>query len=171
MNRQEKTALIESLKTDFSAHPTSFVVGFKGLSVSEAQQLRRTLHKNGAKLKVAKARLMKLAVKDNEKGEVLIPFFKNQIALVFAQEAPEVAKVLTDFAKEHKALSVLAASFESQLLETAAITKIASLPSREVLLAQLCAVLQAPMTKFVRVLGATKHRLIWTLENVAKNKQ
>ncbi len=171
MNRQEKTALIESLKADFSAHPTSFIVGFKGLSVSEAQQLRRSLREKGAKLKVAKARLMKLAAQDNQNGEMLLPFLKNQVALVFAQEAPEIAKVLTDFAKDHDSLTVLAASFGSQLLETEAIAKIASLPSREVLLAQLCAVLQAPMAKFVRVLGATKHRLIWTLENVAKSKQ
>lgn len=171
MNRQEKAALIESLKADFSAHPTSFIVGFKGLSVSEAQQLRRSLREKGAKLKVAKARLMKLAAQDSKNGEILLPFFKNQVALVFAQEVPEIAKVLTDFAKDHSSLTVLAASFGSQLLETEVIAKIASLPSREVLLAQLCAVLQAPMAKFVRVLGATKHRLIWTLENVAKSKQ
>ena len=171
MNRQEKAELIESLKTDFGEYPTSFVVGYKGLTVSQAQKLRQTLREKGAKLKVAKARLMKLAVQDGQNGDVLKPFFKEQIALVFTQNAPDTAKVLTDFAKKHDTLTVLAASFESKLLESAAITKIASLPSREVLLAQLCATLQAPITKFVRVLDVAKSRLVWTLENIAKEAQ
>lgn len=152
MNRQQKELVVQLLREQFRQSPASFVVGYKGLTVAQMQELRRKVRASGGSLKVTKARLMKLAVDSNT--EMLKPYFKEQVGVVFAsQEAPAVAKALYDFSKNNTALHLIAAQFESQLLNSQAIARIAMLPSREQLLAQLCATLQAPITGLARVIN------------------
>jgi len=152
MNRQDKVEVIELLKNGLSASDASFIVSFKGLSVAQMQTLRKQLRTQGAKLKVAKGRLMKLASKGLP-AQDLAPFFKEQIGLVFAtKDSSAIAKVLHEFSKKNNALKIVAGCMESKIVDQTHITKIASLPSREVLLAQLCGTLQLPMYMFVAVL-------------------
>ena len=161
MNRQEKELVVQSMRESFKKNSASFVIGYKGMSVNDLQSLRSKLRKSGGLLKVAKARLMKLAVKDLNDAQALEPFFKEQIGIVFvSNEAPTVAKILTDFAKEHQALQLVVGRFDGQLLNKATILQIASLPSREVLLAHLCATLKSPLVK-----------LAMTLKQVEEKKQ
>jgi large subunit ribosomal protein L10 len=159
MNRQEKEQVIQSLKDSFSASQAAFLVGYKGLSVKEVQTLRRKLRDQGGTFKVTKARLMKLAAEGVTGVQDLTPYFKEQVALVFAQkDVAPIAKTLIDFAKEHKALSVVAGSAEQSLLDNRAIVFMATLPSREILLAQLCGVLMAPAASLARVINSVKEQ-------------
>ncbi len=152
MNRQEKEQVIQSLKNDFNSSGASFVVGVKGLTVSQLQNLRKGLRAQGGKLKITKPRLMKLAVQDNADVSALDPFFKNQIGVVFAGKEPsKIAKILNDFAKNNGALELVAGCVEKQLYDKPLIKRIAELPSREVLLARLCGVLAGPITKLAVV--------------------
>lgn len=152
MNRQEKEQIIQSLKNDFNTAGTSFVVGIKGLTVAQLQNLRKGLRAQGGKLKITKARLMKLAIQDNADVSSLDPFLKNQIGVVFAGKEPSgIAKVLNDFAKKNGALDLVAGCIEKQLYDKSLIKRIAELPSREVMLARLCGVLAGPITKLAVV--------------------
>jgi len=172
MNRQEKAAVIESLQGDFTASQAAFLIGFKGLSVKQVQTLRKQLRTKGGSLKVAKARLMKRAAEGLEGSEHLLPFFKNQIGVVFAEgETQAIAKVLTDFAKENEALSLVVGYLDASVLDHGSITRIASLPPKEVLLAQLCGTVQAPVVGFANVLNVLLLRLLWTLKQVGDKKQ
>lgn len=171
MNKQEKEALVHSLKKDLSASVASFVVGVKGMSVVQFESLRKELRKEESKIKVAKVRLMKRALGDDISVPGLEAFMKDQVALVFAQkEAPGVAKILCTFAKNHEQLKVLGGCMEASLLNASQVKEIAFLPSREVLLAQLVGVLQAPSTQLVVVLKRMLSDLVYTLDGVAKKK-
>lgn len=159
MNRQDKIAVVESLHNDFSSSQAAFVVGVKGLTVAQMRKLRIELRKQGGIFKVAKARLIKRAAQGLQGPEGLMDSFRNQIGLVFAlQEAPAVAKVIYTFAKENEALQVISGFMDSQLLDSATIIRIASLPSREIMLAVVCGTLKAPMQRLVGVLAALKDR-------------
>ena len=153
MNRQEKTQLVTELKSQFSGSSGSVVVSYKGLSVNQLQKFRRGIRQNGGTFKVTKARLMKLAAQDIDKAQLLVPFFKDQIGVVFldASESP-IIKFLHTFSKENEALRLIVGSLDSKLVDASTLTILATLPSREVLLAQLCGVLKAPVAKLAFVL-------------------
>lgn len=156
MNRQEKEVVIQSLMNDFAQSNATFLVGFKGITVRDLQDLRKTLRPQGGKLKVTKARLMRKAAESVEgSANALNPFFKNQIGVVFAKSEPSnIAKVLHTFAKKNQSLQLVAGIVDNQLYDAQLITRIAQLPSREMLLALLCGTLKAPISKLVMVLDA-----------------
>lgn len=171
MNRQEKENVIKGLQESFANSQASFVIGYQGMTVQQMQTLRRQLRDSGGKMQVAKARLMKRAVEGLEDAEEIRPFFKDQIALVFAeQEAPTVAKVLHNFSKDNEALKVVVGRMDSQLLDAQTVTRIALLPSREVLLGQVCGTLNAPIQGLASVLNTLVLKLLWTLKEVEKKK-
>jgi len=171
MNRQGKEALVASMKKDLSDSTASFVVGIKGMTVVQFEALRGELRKEESKIQVAKVRLMKLALENNNCAEGLEPFMKEQIALVFAQkEAPGIAKILCTFAKKNTQLEVLAGCMEANVLDAAQVKEIASLPSREVLLSHLVATLQAPTTQLAMALKSMLSDLTYTLGEVGRKK-
>lgn len=171
MNRQQKELVIKNLQESFTNSQASFVVGYQGMTVQQMQSLRNQLREKGGKMQVAKARLMKRAVEGLEDAEQVRAFFKDQIALVFAEnESPAIAKVLHNFSKENEALKLIVGRMDSQLLDAQAVTRIASLPSREVLLAQVCGTLNAPIQGLASVLNTLVLKLLWTLKEVEKKK-
>lgn len=153
MNRQEKSQLVTELKDQFSQATGSILVGYKGLSVNQMQKLRRGVRQNGGQFKVTKARLMRLAAQDSVIAQPLIPYFKDQVGLVFMEtQDPAIIKFLYTFSKENNALKFVAGSMESKLVDASTLVRLASLPSREILLSQLCGVLKAPIAKLAFVL-------------------
>ncbi len=172
MNREQKEAVIQSLKENFTSKPALFLVGYKGLTVAQIQSLRNELRQKGGTFKVAKTRLMKRAADGVEGADVLISFFKEQVALVFAdQEPPAVAKVLKDFSNQHNKLQLVAGVFEQKLLDKEAITLIASLPPKEVLLAQVCGAIKAPISGLVGVLNMLLMKPILVFKQIEAQKK
>ena len=174
MNRQQKSSVVEIFHKDFLANKGTFFVNYSGLTVNEMQQLRRQLRQKGGALKIAKMRLVKRALADIEGAEGLISHCKNQVGVVFAFDAAEVsgiAKTLNDFSKENEALGLVIGCVDARLLDKAAISRIASLPPKEVLLAQLCGTLNAPLTSFVFGLNSVMVKFLLALKEVEKQKQ
>lgn len=171
MNRQEKALAIDALKEGFSKTQSAFLVNYQGMTVKELQELRRKLQGQGGKFKVTKARLMRIAA-EGSSVEPLIPYFKEQVGVVLAfKDTAAIAKTLSDFAKNNEAIGLVAGCYEQLLLDANAINRIGSLPSKEVLLAQLCGVLKAPANRLVNVLNQNVLRLLWTLNAVAEKKK
>jgi large subunit ribosomal protein L10 len=154
MNREEKTRVIQSLRNGFEKTEAAFLVGVKGLTVSQLQVLRRDLRGAHSHLRIAKARLMKRAVDGLEGIDQMGSYFKTQVGLVFVdKEAPAVAKVLRNFAKENEALKLVIGYIDDRIFDSQSIERIALIPSREILLSQFAALLNAPVAQFARVLG------------------
>lgn len=172
MNRQQKEATVQSLRERFAQSNAAFIVGYSGLTVGQMQDLRSQLRKDGGVLKVAKARLLKRAVGDLEEGSALDPFLKEQIGVVFASdEAPAIAKVLSSFSKENQAFKLVVGSLDGEMLDHQGIVRIATLPSKDVLRAQLCGTLQAPITRLVFGLNMQIMQLLLVLKQVAEKKK
>lgn len=171
MNRQQKESVVSQLRNQFSHSEAAFLVEYRGLTVRQLERLRSDLRQKGGTFKITKARLMKLAV-DGLEQQDLTPFFKDQVGLVFAtKETPTVAKVLSDFAKEHAALQLIVGCLDNKILQKNDVMRIATLPSREVLLAQVAGTLNAPITGLASVLNQLLVRLIWTLKQVEEQKK
>jgi large subunit ribosomal protein L10 len=154
MNREEKALVVQSLREGFERNKSAFLVGVGGMTVSQLQSLRKDLRSNNSSLKIAKGRLMKKAVAGLDGVDQLTEFFREQVGLVFVEnEAPAVAKVLRNFAKENEALKLVVGYVDNRIYDKKSIERIASIPSREVLLSQLAAVLNAPMAGLARTLN------------------
>lgn len=159
MNRQQKESVVTLFNKDFSASKGVFFVDYCGLSVVEMQQLRKQLREKGGSLKVTKMRLVKRALEGVADFKDLSAYCKSQVGVVFAHdeaEVPAVAKTLNEFAKEHNSLGLVVGCMDAGILDKAGIIRIASLPSKDVLLAQLCGVLQAPLMQLLLVLEEVK---------------
>ena len=153
MNRQEKAELVELLKQDFNESSALFWVNYQGLSVNQLQVLRTDLRKQNGKLKIAKVRIVKRALNEMSDTQDFVAQLRNQLGVVVSVgEANAVAKILYDFSRKNEALQIVMGRFENKFLDKDGIKFLATLPSREVLLARICGTLLAPITNLAVVL-------------------
>ncbi len=171
MNRQEKIELVEFLKGAMQNSQASFLVEYKGLDVADMVSLRKKLREEGGRFKVAKITLIRRAIDEIPELEGLRDLLHDQIALVFSQnEPPVIAKVLHTFAKKHEALQIKGGYFESQVLSVEAVKELATLPSREELLAYVCGTIQAPATQLIYAIQRIMMQFVWVLEQIQKKR-
>ncbi|UUN17704.1 50S ribosomal protein L10 [Bacillus cereus] len=142
---ETKQQVVTEIADKLRASKSTIVVDYRGLTVSEATELRKQLREAGVEFKVYKNSLTRRAAESAEMAE-LNEFLTGPNAIAFSNEdvvAP--AKVLNDFAKDHEALEIKAGVIESKLVTLDEVKAIATLPSREGLLSMLLSVLQAPI--------------------------
>ena len=142
---ETKQQVVTEIADKLRASKSTIVVDYRGLTVSEATELRKQLREAGVEFKVYKNSLTRRAAESAEMAE-LNEFLTGPNAIAFSNEdvvAP--AKVLNDFAKEHEALEIKAGVIEGKLVTLDEVKAIATLPSREGLLSMLLSVLQAPI--------------------------
>ena len=168
MNREEKAVTVAALHANFKQAKVTLLATSQGLSVAKVQQLRRALKQAGGEYKVAKNTFARRALKETtyaKLGEML----EGPTGLVFGYADPvAVTKVLVKFAEDNEKLSIKAGILGDLVLEPAAVNALAKLPSREVLLAQLLGLLQAPASQLLRTIqepGARFVRLMGRLHD------
>lgn len=152
--KAEKTLLIEDLLTRVNASPFLFVVDYNGLTVDGFGELRNRLRACEAEIHVFKNTFVRRAAEKAGYPEDLNKVLVGQTAIVTgAADVCAAAKVMKTFADEFKKPEVRAGVLDGAFLSSDGIKALADLPSREVLLAQLLGVLQAPASKLVRTLN------------------
>jgi large subunit ribosomal protein L10 len=172
MKKQEKVQVVDFLHTTMQQSTASFLVNFKGLTVKQMQLLRKEVRGTGGLLKVAKARLIKRAVAGIDGADDLNEYLKDQIGIVFAlQEFPNVAKALYGFSKKNESLQLIAALLEKKVFDKNAVVRIAQLPTKEVLVAQLCGVLQGPGRNVASFFHIMICRMLYVLQQIAEKKE
>ena len=153
MARPEKVAAVAEVKEKLEGAKGSVLTDYRGLKVQELAELRKNLKESGVEYKVYKNTLTKIAIKDIGL-DGLSEFLEGPTAIAFSADDPVVAaKLLNDFSKEHSKLKLKAGVVEGEIVDAAGIKAIASLPSREELLAKLVGTLQAPISNFVYMLN------------------
>jgi len=171
MNRQEKQSVINAVKEDFQRSQAAFIVLTHGMNVRSIQSLRVGLYARNSKMKVVKNTLLEKATQDIPGLADLKTCFKEQIAVVFAHgEVPSVAKLLYDATKEVEKLKLVGGTLDAKVITAQDIEYLANLPTREVLLAQLCGTLNAPLTSYVRLLNEHIARLARVLKQIENTK-
>ncbi|HVO26038.1 MAG TPA: 50S ribosomal protein L10 [Candidatus Margulisiibacteriota bacterium] len=160
MNREEKAANVAALHERFKQAKVTLLATSQGLSVAKVQQLRRAVKQAGGEYKVAKNTFARRALKETAYAK-LEALLEGPTGLVFGYADPvAVAKVLVKFAEENEKLSIKAGFLDDRVLEPAAVTALAKMPSREVLLAQLLGLLQAPAAQLLRTMQEPGARLV-----------
>jgi large subunit ribosomal protein L10 len=165
-----KEELVEEIKDRFADAQAILLADYRGLSVKELQQLRVKLREAGAELRVYKNSLTEIAMR-----ELALPsmadYLSGPTAFIFTSDDPVApAKALTAFAKEHKALELKAGLVENQVVDADGVKAIATLPSREELIAKLLGTMQNPIVGFARVLNGPVEAFARTVSAVAEQK-
>jgi len=171
LNRDEKAGKVRELNETFSKAKFAVVADYRGLKVTELEKLRGELRQNNANIQVAKNTLLKLAVEGTE-YEGLSESFTGTTAIAFSYDEPVgPAKVLADFAKEFEALEIRTAIMDGKVLSADDVAALAKLPSKDQLLGQLCGVLVAVPTGFVRALNGVSSNLVYALQAIKEQKE
>jgi large subunit ribosomal protein L10 len=129
---EQKKAVVEEIKNKLDNSKTFLLIDYRGLTVSEITELRRSLREMGSDIKVYKNTLMNLALKD--KNIKLDDFMEGPNAYLFSSDIIEPIKVVSKFAKEHPALEIRAGYIDSEVVDVNTIKKYADIPSMEGLL-------------------------------------
>jgi large subunit ribosomal protein L10 len=162
-----KATVVADLNKKLNASPFVFVTDYAGLDVIQFSELRTRLDKAGARVLVVKNSFLRLALK--EAGLPDVGELRGQTAVVVGdKDAAAAAKVLKTFTGEFKKLSVKTGVLDNLVVGPEQINAIADLPSREVLLATLLGVLQAPASQLVRLLNEPASQLARVLQAKAK---
>lgn len=149
-----KSALVEEIAAKLKEAQSAVVVEYRGLSVAEVTELRRNLRAEDVEFKVYKNSLVRRATEETG-YEGLNAQLTGPNAIAFGNsDAVAPARVLAKFAKDHDALVIKAAVVEGKLLDVDEVKEISKLPNREGMYSMLLGMLQAPVSKFARVVKA-----------------
>ena len=157
-NRQIKEAKVAEIREKLEKAQAIVLADYQGLTVEEDTALRKTLREAGVEYKVYKNNLVTLAAK--ELGiEGLDSYLEGPVSIAFGYEdATAPARVLHTFAKDHKKLELKAGMVEGTLYNKEEVEKLATIPSKEVLIAKLLGSFKAPLSNVEYLLNAIKEK-------------
>ncbi len=170
MLRKEKDAVIAEVQQLLTDTENLFVSDYRGLTVEELAELRGKLRESGASFKIVKNTLGGIAA--DRSGRVTVKeLLAGPTAVTFCgEDMVGAAKALSDFAKTHPQLAVRGGVLDASLIDPDAVKALASLPSRDVLIAQVVGTMAAPMTGLVTVLQGTISGFVRALDQVAQQR-
>ena len=169
MKRTQKEQLVSELKQKIEGANALYYTDFTGLNVKGMTELRRRLRKANVEYVVIKN---SLALRAGERGRARRQTLRGPTGVVVAKDAVAAAKVLTDFAKENdQKPSVKGGLLDGVALDTAQVKKLASLPSREQMLADLGAGLQSPLAAFVGAINGLFYMFAGALDALKTQRE
>jgi large subunit ribosomal protein L10 len=158
VNRAEKSELVASMNEVFSNTSVVVVAHYAGLSVADMTNLRNQAKQAGATVKVAKNRLVKLALQGTDIDQIA-DLFQGPTMIAYSGDPVAAPKVAIDFAKTHERLVVLGGVMGTTKLDADGVKALASLPSLDELRAKLIGMIQTPATRIAQVVNAPAGQL------------
>src|SRR3989339_306858 len=153
LNLQEKQAVVAEVSAQVAQAQTMVLAEYRGIEVSDITLLRANARKSGVYFHVLKNTLARRAVQGTP-FEGLAEKMIGPLVYSISADAVAAAKVVYDFAKTNDKLVVKAGAYNGKVLDVTGVNALATVPSMEVLLAQLCGLLQSPVSGLARVLSA-----------------
>ena len=153
LNRSEKEAVISDVTSLAAKAQTLVIAEYRGITVADMTKLRVTARSNGVTLSVLKNTLARRAVAGSP-FEVVADMMTGPLIYGFSEDAVAAAKVVAEFAKTNDKLVIRAGAYGGKALDVNGVKQLASIPSKEVLLAQLLGLMQSPISRTARVLAA-----------------
>jgi large subunit ribosomal protein L10 len=170
LSKQEKAVKIDQVCAMVAQAKAIVVAEYRGLDVESITRLRRQARGQGVQLRVLKNTLARRAVTGTPFGG-LSDHLVGPLVYGMGPDPVAVAKVLSSFAKDNDKLVVKAGAMADFVMDDKAVKALATMPSREELLAKLMATMQAPAAQFVRTLNEVPARLVRTLAAVRDARQ
>jgi large subunit ribosomal protein L10 len=153
LNLNDKKAVVAEVSAKVATAQTIVVAEYRGIQVGHLTQLRAKARSEGVYLRVLKNTLARRAVEGTAFAS-LASEMTGPLIYSISEDAVAAAKVINDFAKGNDKLVVKAGNYAGKSLDKAGVTALASIPSREVLIAQLLGVMKAPVAGFARGMAA-----------------
>lgn len=154
MPTEAKRAVVAELTEAFSASRASIVTDYRGLTVSDISAVRRSLRERGVSYRVVKNRLAKIAAAQAGVDELATLLDGPSAVALTSEDETALAKAFLEAIRPFKTVTVRGAVVSGRRIEASEIQKLADLPSREVLLAQLAGAFAAPMAAVAGLLEA-----------------
>lgn len=171
MDLIEKKKIVENLQERFSKSAIVIITDYKGLDVATINELRGKLREENVEFQVVKNTLLTRASADTD-VDLIKEHFRGPSAVALSYDDPIApAKIIMDFAKDHKALEVKVGVMSGKTLDAGQIKALSTLPSREELLAKLLSVLNGVPTSLVRTLSEIPKKMIYVLMAVKDQKE
>ena len=168
VDRTQKENLVAELHGIFSDAELVIVTRQSGMTVAETSTLRAEMREAGARFKVTKNRLAKIALEGTPHAG-LVDRFSGPTAIAYAADPVSVTKALLEFARKNQKLDVLCGGLGGKVIEVDQLKALATMPSLDELHAQLLGLLQAPAAKLAGVLQAPARDVVGVLAAPARD--
>ena len=162
MKRSDKKNFVENFKEELSNSSSIIVAHYSGLTVEESEKLRKEMRANGAKFKVTKNRLTKLAIAETQFKD-MSDFFNGPTAVAYSTDPVAPAKVSVDFEKKFENFKIIGGGYNGEKIDKEKINFLATLPSIDELRGKIIGLIFAPAQKIASIAiepGAQLARLI-----------
>jgi large subunit ribosomal protein L10 len=164
MSREGKALIIDSLHESFSRSKVSILTDYRGLKTAELTVLRRRLQAANSEFKVVKNTLARLAAEKAGKGD-LSTSLQGPVAIAFGYgNITDPVKVIADYIRETKTMGIKAGLLGDSLLTPEQVMRLATLPSREILLGMVLGQMKAPMSGLLGSLTAPMRGIVGVLQ-------
>ena len=151
MDRAQKEAVVAELDQIFTDSGVVIVTHYTGLTVAEMSDLRLRMRNVGGAVRVAKNKLVKIALEGKD-CQSIDKLFSGQTALIYSEDQVAAAKVAVDFSKENQKLVVLGGSMGPTVLDEAAVIQVSKMPSREEVIGSIVSMMGAPASNVASAL-------------------
>lgn len=169
LNRNEKAAVIEEVSAQVASAGSIIIAEYRGLTVEKITQLRKQARESGVYLRVLKNTLVRRAVQGTP-YEALADKMVGPLVYGISEDPVAPAKLLAGFAKGNEQLVIKGGAMANAVMDVAGVQALATMPSREELLAKLLGTMQAPVATFVRTLNEVPTKFVRGLAAV-RDKQ
>jgi large subunit ribosomal protein L10 len=169
MPTDAKRETVAELREELARSKTMIVSEYRGLTVHEIAEIRRALRKQDVSYRVVKNRLLRIAAQDSV-GEALRPLLTGPTAIAFGTDEAGTARAVIDATRPYKIVKITGGILGTRAIDAAGVTRLASLPSREVLLGQLAGAIQSPTATLASLLGANLRNLGYALAQLRDQK-
>lgn len=170
--RQQKEHEVQDLSDRFIKAKGVVFASYKGLTVSQTEDMRKSLRQVGAELKMAKKNLLQLVMKKTGLDETVVDNFAGSVTVAFGYDdeiAP--ARVMAKYSKTNEAMELFGGILEKSFIDSSRVKALATLPGREDLLAKLVGTINAPVSGFVRALAGNMRNLVYVLDAIKTSKK
>ena len=170
LNREEKAVVIEEVSAELAKAQSVIIAEYRGLDVASVTVLRKSARESGVYLRVLKNTLVRRAVADTP-FEGLSDQLVGPLMYAISDDPVAAAKVLSEFAKSNDKLVIKGGAMPNSLLDVEGVKALATMPSRDELLAKLLGTMQAPIAQFVRTLNEVPTKFVRGLAAVRDQKE
>jgi len=170
LNREEKAVVIEEVSAQVAQAQSIIIAEYRGLDVASVTVLRKSARESGVYLRVLKNTLVRRALAGTP-FEELSSQLVGPLMYAVSPDPVAAAKVLAEFGKSNDKLVIMGGAMPNSLLDVNGVKALATMPSREELLAKLLGTMQAPITQFVRTLNEVPTKFVRGLAAVRDQKE
>jgi large subunit ribosomal protein L10 len=153
VERAEKTKVVEELGAIFTDSGVVVIAHYAGLTVAEMQDFRGRMREAGGSVRVAKNRLAKIALEGKPSAK-MADYLTGQTVLAYSEDPVAAAKIARDFAKGNDKYVILGGAMGNEVLDSKGVEAVASMPSREELIAEIVGLIGSPAGNLVAAIGA-----------------